>query len=141
MVGVSVHGTGHDSAGAVSHPAVFDGSRLVVGRGHPFVGDVVGIEDVVSGYALQIDGEVEAFPRKAVDHREQPIRIRITDDCTVILIDDAVAVQVLEADVARCSAAFLVCMTVHFFLRLEDAVGDISVEDIYRQAVALHCDI
>ncbi len=138
MVRVSIDGPGHPGAGSVAGPAVADRCGLVVSRGHSFGGDVGGVEYFVSGDSLQVDRQVETLPREVVHHREHPVGIRVADDRTVLVVDHAIVVQILEADVARCGSVLLEGVVVNLLLGLEQPVGDISVEDVDGLTVLLH---
>ena len=67
-------------------------------------------------------------------------RVRIAYDRTVVVVDDAVIVEVLEADVARFGTC-LYGVVLHLLLVLEDAVCDITVEHVDGKIVGKHRDV
>ena len=62
--------TGHRVAAALAGPAVQNVGGLVVGGRHAGQVDVVGVEYLVAGHALQIDTQLEPFVGEVVAQRE-----------------------------------------------------------------------
>ena len=134
LVRVTIDGTRHGLGRVLRCPTIQHLVGLVVCSEHTGQVDVIRIVNLSAGNTLQVERELQTeLESEGIGHREHPVRIRVTEYRTVLIVDDTIVVQVAEADITYFSTG-LNSMFIYFILILENTIGHKTIEAVDRLA-------